>query len=148
MRNTIPFLLLFFYFFSSPHTQAQSAENKTTPFLTGINYKFGKIAKEELELTSYMPDSTAKAVYIIKQGETDYEYINELVLITSYYCRIKLLKDNAEDLANIEHIYYNSEHDNKNRDRITELKGGNKERQGIECCHQFLSYTSIKRVEC
>jgi len=38
------------------------------------NYKFGKVSKEELEEEFYPLDSTADAVYLLKERKTYYSY--------------------------------------------------------------------------
>ena len=36
------------------------------------NLKYGKPSKEELSLTSYAPDTTATAIYLFHQGQSDF----------------------------------------------------------------------------
>ena len=38
------------------------------------NLKYGKPSKEELSLTSYAPDTTATAIYLFHQGQSDFIY--------------------------------------------------------------------------
>lgn len=55
------------------------------------NLKYGKPSKEELSLTSYAPDTTATAIYLFHQGQSDFIYHDGFQLTTEHWVRIKIL---------------------------------------------------------
>ena len=56
------------------------------------NLKYGKPSKEELSLTSYAPDTTATAIYLFHQGQSDFVYHDGFQLTTEHWVRIKILE--------------------------------------------------------
>ena len=65
----------------------QQAATVITPSL-----KYGKPSKEELLFTTYTPDTTATALYLFHQGQSDFTYHDGFQLITEHWIRIKILK--------------------------------------------------------
>ena len=49
------------------------------------NLKYGKPSKEELSLTSYAPDTTATAIYLFHQGQSDFIYHDGFQLTTEHW---------------------------------------------------------------
>jgi hypothetical protein len=119
------FKLVFLMFFILPYanTSAQVTQKASTPFIQGLNYKFGKVSKKELELKAYQPDTTAKAVSLLSRCELYFDYTTGLVIRTCYHDRIKILSDEAKGLATVSRFYYKSRDDVHNQDRISKVKG-------------------------
>lgn len=70
-------------------------------------FKFGKIDKSELEMSSYLNDTAASAVTLYQVGYTSYDYINDKFRInTEVTHRIKILKQEGVDKATIRLRYY------------------------------------------
>ncbi len=65
----------------------QQAATVITPSL-----KYGKPSKEELLFTTYTPDTTATALYLFHQGQSNFTYHDGFQLITEHWIRIKILK--------------------------------------------------------
>ena len=66
--------------------------------------KFGKVSKEELEMKVYDKDTTAEAVILTDYGVSEIRYVqNEgFVLVFTNHTRIKILKKNGLDYANVD----------------------------------------------
>lgn len=62
----------------------QQAATVITPSL-----KYGKPSKEELLFTTYTPDTTATALYLFHQGQSNFTYHDGFQLITEHWIRIK-----------------------------------------------------------
>ncbi len=92
-RNCISFFLCFF---ALAGVFAQEFSNK-----------YGKITNDELNLKQYAKDTSAVAVVIYDDGYTAYDVLNgSLVLNTDYKKKIKILKQEGVDEANITIPYY------------------------------------------
>lgn len=61
----------------------QQAATVITPSL-----KYGKPSKEELLFTTYTPDTTATALYLFHQGQSNFTYHDGFQLITEHWIRI------------------------------------------------------------
>ena len=86
---TIQFLVFFFNLHISGHT--------IEPTL-----KFGKPSDNELKMTVYEPDTTATAIVLYDIGKSNYRYTNnEFVLITQRSVKIKILKSEGKQYADI-----------------------------------------------
>lgn len=71
------------------------------------SFKFGKVDKSELEMTSYPNDTAASAVTLFQSGYTSYDYINNKFRVnTEIIQRIKILKQEGVDEATISLKYY------------------------------------------
>lgn len=80
--------------------------------LSGSNHKFGKITKEELEITSCPIDSNAHAYYIFDNGDISFNYKDKIVrsddasdynsgfqMIFKRHCQIKIIDNEGLDYA-------------------------------------------------
>jgi hypothetical protein len=74
----------------------------TTCFSQDNGFPFGKATYRELEKKIYEKDSTAEAVVLNEFGETYIDNHNDNNLIFEYHVKIKILKQNASSLANVE----------------------------------------------
>ncbi|MDD2961504.1 MAG: hypothetical protein PHR45_05415 [Muribaculaceae bacterium] len=63
------------------------------------NYKFGKVSKEELEMTSYDKDKDANAAILYEETNVYYDISNKILLVNEQFKRIKILKDNGKEHA-------------------------------------------------
>ncbi|MDR0988906.1 MAG: DUF3857 domain-containing protein, partial [Prevotellaceae bacterium] len=83
------------------------------------NLKFGKPTMEELSMKSYLPDTSATAVVLCHLTEVSYDWgVNDFVVIYSHKMRLKILKPEGTDYANINIPYYYKE-TNPSREKIT-----------------------------
>ena len=76
-----------------------------------LDSRFGKVSREELEMTSYAPDTSAVAVYLYSEEST--ELVVQPSSFTNYRKvrrRIKVLKDEGKSYADFE-IPYNRKAD-------------------------------------
>ena len=76
-----------------------------------VNNKFGKVSKEELELSVYQPDTSAVALVLYENTGVTIDYDSKLdyYQTTSRHIRIKILKEEGLDLADFEIIHYHSD---------------------------------------
>jgi hypothetical protein len=74
----------------------------TTCFSQDHGFPFGKATYRELEKKIYEKDSMAEAVVLNEFGETYIDNHNNNNLIFEYHIKIKILKQNASSLANVE----------------------------------------------
>lgn len=73
--------------------------------LTAQNFpNFGIVSKEELDLKECDFDKSAEAVILLNEAESDHD--EEYHLITYHHIRIKILKENAFNLANVTLRYW------------------------------------------
>lgn len=88
-----------------------------------INTKFGKPTKQELELKTYTPDSTASALYLAKTGYASYFYNDQqgFYINYEYLNRIKVLKQDGGDMANIEILYHYIDGSVRNREEVFDI---------------------------
>ena len=86
------------------------------------NLKFGKPTDEELTMTTYAPDSEAVAVVLCEQTVVDYQYKNSFYLNYSVKRRIKVLKEEGREYANVSIPYYTRFSYSNEKERITKLK--------------------------
>ena len=73
-----------------------------------INKRFGKVSKEELEMTEYPLDTAATAVFLYESRETmlDLTASGKFMLNTDVHMRIKILKEDGLDWGNFEILRY------------------------------------------
>lgn len=87
-------------------------------FFTGVLYsqsKYGNATKEELEMTSYPNDTTASAVILLKQGETQFTY-DALYGFRFEYAvkmKIKILTNDGLEWCTQQISYYEEDRDSK-----------------------------------
>ena len=78
-----------------------------TRFTLTPNLKYEKPSKEELALTTYTPDTTAAAIMLYHKGKSEFSYRqNQFNLSTEHSVRIKILKQQGIEKANIIVPYY------------------------------------------
>ncbi len=72
--------------------------------------KFGELTPFEKEFVGYKKDTTAMAVYLYERGDNYFDIRNDRIwLITEYHAKIKILKKDGYDKANVEIPYYHSD---------------------------------------
>ena len=72
--------------------------------------KFGELTPFEKEFVGYEKDTTAMAVYLYERGDNYFDIRNDRIwLITEYHAKIKILKKDGYDKANVEIPYYHSD---------------------------------------
>lgn len=97
MQNKLKILLcLLIIGFSAT---AQKPELKT---------KFGKISKEETDMTAAPSDPAAPAVVLFDKGYVDHRYVTQVGFIQEFerHTRIKIFKKEAYHLADVAFMYY------------------------------------------
>ena len=65
------------------------------------DYRFGKVSADELRMTSYDKDPDAAAVYLYEENSLFYQIDREIGLTSDYRARIKILKSDGTDQANV-----------------------------------------------
>ena len=79
-----------------------------------LSIKYGKVTMDELTMSVYQKDTTANAVVLYDMGNTYYSLSNgHLISTTEYSKKIKILKQEGVDEANIEIPYYNKSSDER-----------------------------------
>ncbi len=79
-----------------------------------ISLVYGKITNDELKMNVYPKDSAASAVVIYQDGNTGYEYLNNKFRVeTTFKKKIKILKKEGENEANITLDYFYKNNDLK-----------------------------------
>lgn len=88
------------------------------------NYKFGKVAKEEVKEQFYPTDSTAVAAYLYKKRRSYFSFDQStgwFKLITDIHQRIKIYKKEGFNYANHSIVHYTPK--SGDRERIYKIKG-------------------------
>ncbi len=67
-----------------------------------VGFPFGRVTSAELAITAYQPDTSAAAYVISEFGRTHVSYDDPSKLIYEYHTRIKILKQTALSLADVE----------------------------------------------
>ena len=87
------------------------------------NKDFGKVTKDEIDMKIYSQDSTAKAVILLNKVTTYYKYENNTFIVyTDYYTRIKILKQEGTEHANVTLLFYAGKNSSSAGDRISQIK--------------------------
>lgn len=87
------------------------------------NVKFGSPTKEELTMTSYAPDESAPAVVLYQSTRVWYDiYTGGFKVYTEVKTRIKILKPEGKEYADVEVPYIDNQHDHSATETITGLK--------------------------
>ena len=87
------------------------------------NLKFGEPTKEELTMTEYAPDKDAEAVVLCQTTRVWYDFmVSDFKLFTEVKTRLKVLKPEGVDCANVKVVYYENENLRTSREVITGLK--------------------------
>lgn len=86
--------------------------------------KFGKVSNEELTMSQYVPDTSAVAVYLYKQGETKFTYSvdNGFGLLSEYSFRIKILKPEGKQYADVSIPFYYDFNSQGVKENISNIK--------------------------
>jgi len=109
-------LLLFFSIFVSTNILAQ---NTSEP-----NLKLGHPTQQELEMTSYAPDSDASAVVLWKTTDVKYVIVKEFIQVQyDVKGRIKILKPEGTRYANVDITYTVNDGKEGNREVVSYAKG-------------------------
>lgn len=75
--------------------------------------KFGKLTPEELNLKVYSKDSSAKALILFDKGKSSYSFIGgNFKVVFTQHKRIKILKKEGENLANVSIVTYGNNSEN------------------------------------
>jgi hypothetical protein len=113
MKTTTPVLLLFTILFLLPQSYL-AAQDK-------LSLKFGKITAADFDLSKQSYDTSAGGVYIADIGSSEFEGNTKgwFSLIFKRHARIKILKKDGFDLANVEIPLYTS---GNNEEKLTALK--------------------------
>ncbi len=69
------------------------------------DYRFGKVSADELRMTSYDKDSDADAVYLNEESSLYYQIGNDILITRDYRARIKILKPEGTDQADVSLSY-------------------------------------------
>ena len=96
-----------------------------SPVLMGQtpNTKFGNPTNEELTMTSYAPDESAPAVVLYQSTRTWYDILTgKFKVYTEVKTRIKILKPEGKEYADVEIPYINDEKNSSLREDVTGLK--------------------------
>ncbi|WP_291530713.1 DUF3857 domain-containing protein [Bacteroides sp. UBA939] len=117
MKNKL-FIFCIFSLLCLPAAFSQRVEAVIKPDL-----KYGRPSNEELSLTTYTPDTTAKAIYLFHKGVTGFTYNERFRLFTEHWVRIKILKPQGVSHADVTIPYYAPDDQDKEKDRILDLDG-------------------------
>lgn len=84
-------------------------------------YTFGEISSDENDLTFYAKDTTANAVVLFENGETEFKINNGRIIIqTKYYTKVKIFNKKGFEKATIEIPLYRT----KDRsEKVKEIRG-------------------------
>ena len=96
-----------------------------SPVLMGqtINEKFGNPTNEELTMTSYAPDESAPAAVLYQSTRTWYDILTgRFKVYTEVKTRIKILKPEGKEYADVEVLYIDNDQDRSLNENITGLK--------------------------
>lgn len=113
----------------------------------GKEYKYGKVSVEELTQNTCPIDSTADAMILYHDTKTYMTARTDLLLITEYKTRIKVLTEEGKDEANISIRIYNNRGSGKS-DRLSGLSASvyNLENGQVVTTKMDKSYVSEERV--
>lgn len=87
-----------------------------------VNKKFNKPTDEELNMTTYAPDSDAVAVKLYSCTDVTFGFRQDFVVLYFVKERIKVLKPEGTSAADVKIIYYDPQNANDG-DRISGIKG-------------------------
>ncbi len=107
------------------------------------NLKYGKPSKEELSLSSYPPDTTATAIYLFHQGQSDFIYHDGFQLVTEHWVRIKILKPQGVSYANVSVPYYSPTDKDEGQERASEIEDCSYNMENGKCIKTPMKRESI-----
>ena len=88
-----------------------------------INYKFGEVSREEVEMQTYPLDSSAVAVVLKQNGYTAFDLTTRyLNLWTREEYRVKILKDEGTKYADIVIPYYDNDGPGQYKENIIQIE--------------------------
>ena len=87
------------------------------------NFKFGSPSNEELTMTTYAPDESAPAVILYQSTRVWYDILaGDFKLYTEVKTRIKILKPEGKEYADVEIPYIDNPQDKSMQETISGLK--------------------------
>lgn len=131
-------LCAFLLLFLSPVHSQQATTATIEP-----NLKYGKPSKEELSLTSYAPDTTATAIYLFHQGQSDFVYHDGFQLTTEHWVRIKILKPQGVSYADVSVPYYSPTDRDEGQERASDIEGCSYNMENGKCIKTSMKRESI-----
>ena len=131
-------LCAFLLQFMSPVHSQQATTATIEP-----NLKYGKPSKEELSLTSYAPDTTATAIYLFHQGQSDFVYHDGFQLTTEHWVRIKILKPQGVSYADVSVPYYSPTDRDEGQERASDIEGCSYNMENGKCIKTSMKRESI-----
>ena len=137
MRKLFILCAFLLQFLSPVHSQ------QATTATIEPNLKYGKPSKEELSLTSYAPDTTATAIYLFHQGQSDFVYHDGFQLTTEHWVRIKILKPQGVSYADVSVPYYSPTDKDEGQERASEIEGCSYNMENGKCIKTPMKRESI-----
>lgn len=137
MRKLFILCAFLLQFLSPVHSQ------QATTATIEPNLKYGKPSKEELSLTSYAPDTTATAIYLFHQGQSDFVYHDGFQLTTEHWVRIKILKPQGVSYADVSVPYYSPTDKDEGQERASEIEGCSYNMENGKCIKTSMKRESI-----
>jgi hypothetical protein len=137
MRKLFILYAFLLQFLSPVHSQ------QATTATIEPNLKYGKPSKEELSLTSYAPDTTATAIYLFHQGQSDFVYHDGFQLTTEHWVRIKILKPQGVSYADVSVPYYSPTDRDEGKERASDIEGCSYNMENGKCIKTSMKRESI-----
>ena len=137
MRKLFILCAFLLQFLSPVHSQ------QATTATIEPNLKYGKPSKEELSLTSYAPDTTATAIYLFHQGQSDFVYHDGFQLTTEHWVRIKILKPQGVSYADVSVPYYSPTDKDEGQERASDIEGCSYNMENGKCIKTSMKRESI-----
>ena len=137
MRKLFILCAFLLQFLSPVHSQ------QATTATIEPNLKYGKPSKEELSLTSYAPDTTATAIYLFHQGQSDFVYHDGFQLTTEHWVRIKILKPQGVSYADVSVPYYSPTDRDEGKERASDIEGCSYNMENGKCIKTSMKRESI-----
>lgn len=137
MRKLFILCAFLLQFLSPVHSQ------QATTATIEPNLKYGKPSKEELSLTSYAPDTTATAIYLFHQGQSDFIYHDGFQLTTEHWVRIKILKPQGVSYADVSVPYYSPTDRDEGQERASDIEGCSYNMENGKCIKTSMKRESI-----
>ena len=137
MRKLFILYAFLLQFLSPVHSQ------QATTATIEPNLKYGKPSKEELSLTSYAPDTTATAIYLFHQGQSDFVYHDGFQLTTEHWVRIKILKPQGVSYADVSVPYYSPTDRDEGQERASDIEGCSYNMENGKCIKTSMKRESI-----
>lgn len=101
------FILCILSFLLLTHVHPQSSPSPSASFTPSM--KYGKPSDEELNMTTYAPDTAASAVVLYSKVRARYDLVaNEFRLTYNYEVKIKVLKSEGTSYADINIPFYSN----------------------------------------